>query len=333
MRWVPAALLVALALAGCADKLAGDPASAAGETGGPTGLGAIVGIVVDDAIRPLAEANVSASGPSGMFTAVTDDKGGFRLEGLAAGVYVVEVTKTFYIAHLQAITVVEGVEPETARFQLTFEASQVPYAVVYKYDGFYECGMYAVRLCSNVNIATWIVVCANTGVCLGNVTNDHSLLFQSVEPGLSFLQTEMAWEPTSATGEVMSLLIGGGTEEELKAGVGLPAYNGTYGPSPLMLRITNHEGEGNWCRRNADCEIPDTLNKSRIGTERALLVQVDTGPTFAVAESCGVPTLEPCGAGFAVQQPYSLFTMAFYGYEPPVDWLFATTGELPPPPA
>ncbi len=229
----------------------------------------------------------------------------------------------------------ETVEPETTKFLLTFEASSVPFANLYKVDGFYECGAYPVRICSNVNIATSVVLCAyHPALCLGNVTEDRSLFFQWVEPGLDFLQTEMAWEPTTDTGTELGLLIGGGTEAELREGVGLPAYNASYGPSPIMLRVTNHEGEDAWCRQNDQCETTEVLNESRIGTERALLVQVDMGPTFRAAESCGVPPLqfEPCGTGFNAQQPYTLFITAFYGYEPPMDWLFSTTGEVPPPP-
>lgn len=332
MRSAVLASLVLL-LAGCSDA----PAKASGDDDAPRepGAGALVGIVLDDALRPLPDANVTAAGPSGPLQAVTDAQGSFRFDGLAPGIYLVEASKRFYITTQQAVTVVEGVEPEVAKFVLTFEASSVPYATLYKYDGFYECGLYAVRVCSNVNILTWVVLCANTGVCLGNVTNDHSLLFQWVEPGLSFLQTELAWTPTSATGEALSLLIGGGNEEELKSGVSLPAYNGTQGASPLMLRISNHEAEDSWCRRNNQCERTDVLNESSIGTTRAMLVQIDTGPSFQVAESCGVPgvyQMRPCGAGFSFQQPFSLFTTAFYGFEPPVDWLFSNEGALPPAP-
>jgi hypothetical protein len=248
----------------------------------------------------------------------------------------VEVGKPFYISHQQAVTVVEGVEPETTKFLLTFEASSVPYANLYKVDGFYECGAYPVRVCSNVNIATSVVLCAyHPALCLGNVTQDRSLFFQRVEPGLDFLQTEMAWNPTTPTGTEMGLLIGGGTEEELRGGVSLPAYNASYGASPIMLRVSNHEAEDAWCRQNDQCETTTVLNESKIGSERALLVQVDMGPTVRAADTCGVPSVQevsPCGTGFNFQQPYTLFIIAFYGYEPPSDWVFSTTGTVPPPP-
>ena len=340
--WVFLVALLAgsAASAGCAGKAADDGATADGQSTSPAGVGSILGVVVDDAVRPLAEANVTANGPSGTLNATTDAAGEFRFDGLAAGVYIVEVRKPLYISHQQAVTVVESAEPDTTRFLLTFEASSVPYANLYKVEGFYECGAYPMRICSNVNIATSVVLCAyNPALCLGNVTQDRSLFFQWVEPGLDFLQTEMSWEPTTDTGTELGLLIGGGTEEELRGGANLPAYNGSYGPSPIMLRVSNHEGVPNWCTENTgneDCESPDVLNRSRIGVERALLVQVDMGPTYRVADSCGVPDVQevqPCGTGFNAQQPYTLFITTFYGYEPPVDWLFSTTGELPPPPA
>lgn len=341
MRALPPALgllLLGLALAGCSDSPGGQAGAGGaggdggeGTPGGPTGSGSLVGVVVDDAVRPLAGANVSATGPSGTRTAVSDDEGSFRIDGLAPGVYVVDVSKPLHIARRQAVTVVEDVEPEVVRFQLTFEASQVPYANVYKYDGFYECGTYPYHVCANINIATWIVVCANTGVCIGNVTQDHSLFFQYVAPGLDFLQGELSWSATTATGQNMVLLMGGGNEAELKAGMA-PAYNVTEGPSPLMGRISNNEGESSWCATQDSCPRPDTLNQTGIGTERALLVQVGTGRAAQADPLCEAQ-VSPCATGFAAQQPFTMFTIAFYGYEPPADWLFSTSGELPPPPA
>lgn len=332
-RWAGATLLLlATALAGCAGD--GPPAGAEGATA-TTGI--LQGIVVDDSIRPVLNASIRAAGNGGTFNASTGADGLFRIAGVPPGSYLVEASKPGHMAHQVAVDVRAGVdEPELARLQLAFEPSSVPYANVYKYEGFYECGLYAVRVCSNVNIATWIVVCANTGVCVGNVTADHSLFFQALEPGLDFIQTEMSWSPTSSTGEALAFLIGGGSEAELREGVNLPAYNATQGPSPLMLRISNHESEDSWCHRNEQCNTTEVLDESKLGTERALLVQVDTGPWLAVAPSCGVPgpvNPEPCGVGASVQQPYTMFTITFHGYEPPPDWLFATAGQVPPPPA
>lgn len=329
------AVILALAFCGLAGCMGGD-GSATVQEGATATTGILRGVVFDDAVRPLSNVAVIVEVPGASLNATTGADGLFSFTGLKPGAYLVEASKPYYSSLRRAVVVEAGVdEPELARFQLAFEASSVPSAQVYKYEGFYECGLYLVRVCSNVNILTRIVVCANTGICIGDVTPDRSLLFQVVEPGLSFLQTELHWKPTNPAGQSFGLLIGGGTEEELKEGVGLPAYNGTHGPSPLMLRISNHEGPDAWCVRNDQCEGGEVLNESKIGTERALLVQIDAGATVVVAERCGVPGAyepEPCGVGLVVQQPFQLFTTAFYGYEPPEEWLFVATGEVPPPP-
>lgn len=323
--------IAAVALGGCTAKA---PAAAPLTATATTGV--LHGLVVDGAVHPVAGANVTVRVGNGTQTSTTGPDGLFRFAGLEPGNYLVQVTKAHFMQAQQAVDVHAGVDdPPLAKFVIEFQADSLPFADVYKYDGFYECGAYQVRICSNVNIATWVVICADSGgkVCIGNVTNDRSLLFQYVQGGLSYLQSELSWDSTVDTGKVLTMLMGGGTDAELKAGVNLPAFNSTTGPSPLVGRVTNHEGPGAWCARvpNPPCQTPDTLNSSKIGTERALLVQIDTGPTYDTGMDC--VAFSPCGAGFSAQQRFSLYTTAFYRYEPPADWLFSTTGEVPPPPA
>lgn len=322
-----AGLLLVAALAGCSD---GDGKLDASD-GATATTGILRGLVVDEAIRPIADAQVRATAEGKDLNATTDAGGLFRWTGLEPGAYVVEVSKPFYAPHRQAVVVQAGVdEPELARFQLVFEPASVPFAQVYQYDGFFECGSNIVRACSQPNIATWIVLCAQTGICLGNVTNDRSLLFQHIDGPPSFLQSELVWKETLPTATEFTLLMGGGTEEELRSGVNLPAYNITSGPSPLLGRVTNHEGPDAWCKRVPDppCEDP-VLNNSGIGLTRALLVQVDAGPSIKTP-LCG--TITPCAVGYSMQQPFTMYTTAFYGYEPPDEWRFALTGTTPPPP-
>jgi len=329
VRLAPA-VVIGFLLAGCAGTT-GSTSSAGGDSVAP-GQGVLAGIVVDDAIRPIAEAAVNVTGPGGAFNATTDAGGTFRIGDLEPGAYLVRVTKEYYSPHEQAVVVQTGVDdPELVRFQLVFEASSVPFATVYKYEGFHECGLNFIRVCSNVNIATWIVVCGSTNgaVCLGNVTGDRSLFFVVIDGIPSFLQAELVWEPTLDAGRALSFVIGGGNESELNSGFA-SGYNYTSGESPLMLRITNHEGENSWCYQNVDdCEVPETLNYTRIGTERALLGQVDAGDTQEVG-GCGV--ISPCSVGASVQQSFTMYTTVFYGYEPPDEWRFTTDGQPPPPP-
>lgn len=315
-------------LAGCS---AGS--DVAGGKGPPDpSLGAIAGVVVDDAIRPIAEASVVVTGGGSSVNTTSDASGLFYVEGLTPGAYLVRVSKQFYSPHEQAVVVATGVEePDLVRFQLVFEAASVPFSTVYKYEGFHECGLNFIRVCSNINIATWIVVCGSTGgaVCLGNVTGDRSLFFQEIDGIPTFLQAELVWEPTVDLGRALAFVIGGGNESELNSGFA-SGYNFTSGESPLMLRITNHEGESSWCYQNVeDCEVPETLNYTRIGTERTLLGQVDAGSSQEVG-GCGL--ISPCSIGLSVQQRFTMFTTVFYGYEPADEWRFTDTGAPPPPP-
>jgi hypothetical protein len=317
--------LALLLLAGCSGKGAADDAlGPSGPVG--DGEGVLRGLVVDDAIRPIAEASVLVTGGGATFNATSDAAGLFRLDGLTPGAYLVRVSKAYYSAHEQAVVVETGVEePDLVRFQLVFEASSVPFATVYKYEGLHECGLNLIRVCSNINIATGIVLCGyHDSIPCFNVTQDSSLFFQLIDGIPTFIQAELVWEPTSETGRALNFVIGGGNQSELQSGFA-SGYNFTGGESPLMLRITNHEGENSWCYQNVDdCEIPETLNYTRIGTERALLGQVDAGPSHDIG---GVEEV-----GFSVQQKFTMFTTVFYGYEPADDWRFTVHGEPPPAP-
>lgn len=333
MPWLPRAfawpVLLSAVLAGC---FGGAATPDAGGEVTRAGNGVLVGVVVDDAIRPLAGAFVNVTGDGVLLNATTAEDGLFRFPDVKPGAYVVKVEKRDYSPHEQAV-IVEGdvADPPIVRFSLVFEPDALPSAQVYKMEGFYECGINPYHVCANVNIATWIVVCSNTDgmVCPGNVTNDRSLMFQWVEAGPDFLQAELTWTSTTPTGDVLSLALGGGSEAELKAGIG-STYNVTSGRSPVMGRISNHEGENSYCGRQEACPKPDTLNQSGIGLERALLVQVAGGPTYPTP-LCDVGA-SPCAAGFAAQQAFTLYTTVFYGYEPPSDWLFTETGKAPDPP-
>jgi hypothetical protein len=334
-RLLLALLVVAsVAAGGCAGKAA--DAAKAPPTSPTATTGVLRGIVVDEAVRPLAGVNVTANGQGGTWNATSAGDGTFAIGGLQPGTYLVSAGRRYYSAAQVAVDVHAGVaEPAPVKLQLTFEARSVPYASVYKLDGFHECGFNIVRVCSNINIATWIVLCSDTGgqVCLGNVTEDHSLMLQHIDGVPRFLQSEMTWTPTLDTGKAMTLLIGGANITELDSGFA-PAYNVTEGESPLMVRISNHEGPDTWCRTVPDpptCTRDDVLNESKIGAERSLLVQVDAGPTYPTPYP-GCDSIS-CGAGFSAQQPFTMFTTVFFGYEPPIDWLFTATGQPPPPPA
>ncbi len=309
MRRPVAVLALAALLAGCSDP----PAQAEGEA--PSGAGALQGVVVDDALRPLPDANVTATGPSGEFSASTGGDGLFRFDGLAPGVYLVRVSKAFYTPSEQAVDVREGeADPAPVKVQLLFVPASVPFADLYKFEGLFECSAWPTNGCANVNILTGIVFCS-LGIPCFNVTGDRSVELIPVVPQPGFLQSEMVWTPTNDQGRSMLFGLGAATREELQDGFA-DGYNDTQGESPLVVTLQD-----------------EVLKESRIGIDgRQLLIQVSVGVTTPLPV-CPPGLGPPCGLGVSAEQPYTTFTTAFFGYRPPVGWRFTETGQAPPPPS
>jgi hypothetical protein len=311
VRWVVLLGLLPL-LAGC--SAGSDVADGAGGRPSDPSRGSLAGVVVDDAVRPIAGANVTARLGDAVANTTTDGTGLFRIDGLAPGAYIVEVSKPYYGALQQAVDVRAGVEPPLAKFQLSFMASAVPYSEIYQFEGFFECGVavptYATGGCANVNIVTGIMLCSYDLPCF-NATGDHSVQLIWIARHPDFVQSELVWEPTTATGNALEFGLGAATRQELQDGLA-DNYNYTWGEAPLMLQLHGED-----------------LEESRIGIDnRSLLVQIHPAWTFPIPVCSDV---QPnCGLGASVQQPYRTYTHAFYGYRPPAEWRFATDG---PPPA
>ena len=296
---------LSLLLAGCGDAGSADPQSVVDPS-----LGILRGVVVDAAIRPLDKANVTLT-PGGLQTETGED-GQFRFDGLDPGSYAVRILRPGYVEQSLTVQVAAGEGP-VQRIQLELVPSDLRYAQTYKMDGYYECGVWPTNGCANVNIVTGIMLCQLPDpVPCANVTGDRSIFLQWVDPGMGYLQTEIAWEASTALGKSLEFGVGGANRDELQRGIA-PSYNVTNGPSPLMVSIDHA-----------------TLNESRIGHERALLVQVGSGADPLIPGGCVVT--DPCGPGVHFQQAYTCFTTTFYGYLPPPGWRFAVDGEVPPPP-
>ena len=304
----PVVVLLALLMAGCT----GGPPAGTPE-GASVGQDEVVlaGVVVDTAIRPLAGATVTVV--PGDLNATTGVDGAFRFTGLEAGDYQLTVRRAGYLDSVTTAHAGPASTSEEVQIVLEYKPTELRFANVYKFDGLYECGFWPTNGCANVNIVTGIMLCeAPDPVPCFNATSDQSIFLQWVDPGMQLLQSEIAWEPTLDVGKELEFSIGGANQQELQQGVA-PAYNFTNGQSPLMLRA-------DWA----------TLNESRIGHERALLVQIGSGASDTIPD-CVVTA--PCGPTVQFQQPFTVFTTTFYGYLPPEGWLFATEGSVPPPPA
>src|SRR5688572_23599688 len=132
--WV--ALIVALA--GCSD--AGDPDSGDSPSTAddiqeeydvkPTDTkGVLLGVVVDEAIRPVEGVNVALNLPDGTpATKTSDTEGRFAFGDLDPGIYLLEFSHGQYATLATSVEVKAGEEdPSVHRFQLTRLFSQEPF--------------------------------------------------------------------------------------------------------------------------------------------------------------------------------------------------------------
>jgi len=132
-------LLIGVPLfAGCAGKASPDTSGTdalgsleAREVDVAAGSGAIKGIVVDEAIRPLAKATVAIQGQG---TRVTDAIGQFTFTDLKPGVYFLVVNATHYVSTQTSVEVKAG-EVATARLQMASSNDPTPYHVVQHFRG------------------------------------------------------------------------------------------------------------------------------------------------------------------------------------------------------
>lgn len=133
----PVALLAALALAGCSSGNGGGDDIPPGDPQ----TGSIKGVVVDQAISPVAGATLTLTGgPDAGKTAESGSDGGFNFTGLAPGDYFVSVAKAGFKGSQTAATVTAGDnDPRSIKLLLERIATATPYLDHYKLEGFYDC--------------------------------------------------------------------------------------------------------------------------------------------------------------------------------------------------
>jgi hypothetical protein len=317
LRPAVALSLLAMALAGCAGGGGGgDDAPADGPSAEDLGLqatdstGLIRGVVVDDAIRPLADVTVTLLG-AGDKTQRTGGDGAFGFDGLEPGTYFLKATKLGYFSAQQSVEVVAGVvDPPSTKIQLGFDAARQPYADTIVYEGFIECTTSFLVLCGAPNTLEPFF-CEFAQACYGNLTNDRFTFTLFFQPNVTMVQSELVWKSNQAASPELSYQQEA-LEPDCKNTDLSFDLNHTAGPSPIMTRL--HE---------------------------PLLREFDIGPTCGVYYSVfsGDAGHAPCGpdpvgctaAGATVEQRFTFYIHAFYGYEPPVDWRFTSDEQVPPP--
>lgn len=332
------AVLVALVAAGCSD---GGPAQAVQDAAGAS----VHGVVVDEAIRPLANATVtlaSAAGPT--MSAVTGDDGLFRFVGLPEGIVALRVEKAFYApVQLTAPTSLDPGAP-AVKVTLQLEVGILPFANQVKWDGFLECSAGIGNWCGIANLYPCIVQ-SQVGQPCSRVSGDNSFnylqgFFTDLQRIPTWVQMEAVWESTQSVSRNLGIRYAATNQSEWDRFSFGPVLASVHGPSPLVAwapgpgDIDTNNFMGNGTR----------LNESGLGLIRGMTTELFHGaPDGAPPQTETLCTPEPDNPvvngcftnqwlGVAANQPITIVYTAFYGYAPPDGWTFSGTGAVPPPP-
>jgi hypothetical protein len=194
------------------------------------GLAFLDGVVVDQAIRPVAGALVEA--PSAGASATTGSDGAFRLE-LTPGSHVLQASHPSYAALTQPVALPEGGLSGLV-LQFTLTAAEGPYRLVTKYDGFIVCSLAMSYVFSEE--------CGEgVGTPVGRVgkqgNNAIRYDFQAESPALKTVVVEQVWEPTSDAGRELQFVFATAWRCEPACGGEAVGEGGAAGAPPLLLRV------------------------------------------------------------------------------------------------
>jgi hypothetical protein len=286
-------------LAGCsAGTLPGaaDPDPEGPSVDATSTTGGIRGVVVDEAIRPLAGVEVQVLGTGK--NATSDADGLFAVSGLLQASYVVEASHLLYGSAQQAVQVLAGVrDPPLVRFQLVRNERAEPYTETLKFDGFIACSANAVVLLSEECGEGFPTPAGRIGQQANSrVHFDFSVSGADIQG----MVVEQAWEATSDAGRgFYTILFANYTCDSALGYCGGDYAHVMEGESPL--------------RGALDLEAIDTF-----GVAPGLLMSV-----YTYASPATMP------AGVVLNQPYQTFVTNFYGRPAPDDWSFVR-GDPPP---
>ncbi|MEA3137006.1 MAG: Carboxypeptidase regulatory-like domain [Thermoplasmata archaeon] len=302
----PEGLALAMALlllAGCAQG----GGTTAGTEAAAADTGILQGIVVDDAIRPLAGVRIELDGD---VNGTSDAAGAFQFGGVPPGAHVVRATKAGFSDTVAQADVRAGEATPLLKLVLITDLSTLAYAETQAIEGYVECGMYGASFryatCGTGNVAS-LIACSTANVCLGNVTEDRYIVVQRFAQQPDFLVAEVVWTATQDLGKEMQVYIGTATPEDLAA-ASTNDYNGTIGPSPLYVTMDK-----------------TMLVDSKLGFEAMFLSQTFAAPTLKPCE------FGACGVGLVVQQRFTYYLTSFFGFEPEKTRRFVSDGPPLPP--
>ena len=310
---MPAAVVLAfaVALAGCGapagseepvDELTSGADALALEATATTGV--LRGVVVDDAIRPVANASVTARGPDGERSATTAADGLFGFDGLQPGTWFVSVGKVAYEETQVSAEVLAGVDdPPVVKVLLVFVPSQAPFVTEVQVEAFVQCIVPGANMCAIINLYP----CALAGYCEPIVDDTSYVLLYDELVALQripdWMQTEVVWASTQSLSPQLAIRPSAHSPDD---GAGLDErQDWVHGPSPIVMA---------WDQERAE--------EWEMGTAEGVSFEV-----FGhMEETSAIGSI-----GFVLSQRVSFYFHVFYGYTPPEGWQFSVDGPADPP--
>ncbi len=282
------ALLALAAFAGCSDDapseaVVDDLGLEATET-----TGVIRGVVIDDAISPVAGVTITAQGPGGEAPATeSTEEGAFGFDGLAPGTWFLEASKPGFGRIQQSVDVVADVEtPPLVKIQMIRDPALTPFVEAVSWTGFIECSLRA-----GTGPANQGSVGLNACDGVGNQYSGFPLGGFSGLPDL--LQAELVWESTQTLGSGLSFVVGPPTCEDIK-------YGRADGASPLVIPLAQADLTGN-----------------NVSEADGVCYRVFS---FTAEETAHF-------AGLILSQEFGAYFHGFHNFLPPEGWQFSKDGD------
>ncbi|MFA5943485.1 MAG: carboxypeptidase-like regulatory domain-containing protein [Candidatus Thermoplasmatota archaeon] len=291
-------VLLGSLLAGCAG--AADGTAELG-TEVPPGLAVVRGVVVDAAIRPVADVEVTLTGGGLNKTAKTDGQGVFSFE-VPPGNYLLRADHFAYREVTVSVSVVEG-EESTAKILLERLFTQEAYHETLKFDGFIQCGYSITGVMSSlcVNDYTHFVGPYTCPEC-EHLFDRRSTNF-AVGAGWQTMVFEMTWDPTAqGTSDRMRLTISHFPRSASHW------YCGGADADPVLVRM----------EVGVECEDQQ---------DEPTMVPPEGLPNMHLFAATSAPDGQPASAAFS--QSFTVFTNLFYYGKPPEDWSFIQGSGFP----
>lgn len=315
------ALTLAVVLAGCAEEPASEEQAddfddvdvRVSDT-----TGAILGVIVNDAIVPVADVTVALLNTERSTT--TDETGRFVFDDVPAGSHFLQASKALHEPVQFSVDVVAGDdEPPITKVQINRLFQAEPYLSIIQNSGFFTCTqagvpgyLYSSSPCHSV--APGADLCELGGACLDQQRDFHA----DVDAGWQTMVFEMTWEPSaSGTSERMGIVVST-FKPERSGGHWFAEFESS---APLYGRLDCGTGETCQSHATASGEAPTAVPAAGM-TDMSYFMSVRPSSDAACVLWCVPP-------GVAVDQQFDVWVSQFYYAPAPEAWSVINGDERP----